>query len=192
MPCSSLVVGASLGGLTALKTLLGGLPPEFGLPVAIAQHRDAAGEGSLAAWLHRHSSLAVAEAEDKEEIVPGTVRLAPAGYHLLVDGDRYALSTEGPVRHARPSIDLLFESAAESCGTGAVGLILTGTGPDGSRGLAAIKLAGGLAIVQDPASAECPEMPSAAIAATAVDHVLPLAQIAPFLLGLASVTEAAR
>jgi two-component system chemotaxis response regulator CheB len=175
------VVGASLGGMDALKTLLGGLPAGFPMPVAIALHRGTARVGDLARLLGRYAALPVVEPEDKTAIEPGTVYLAPAGYHLLVEPGRFALSVDAPLKYARPSIDILFESAAESYGAATIGVVLTGSSGDGAQGLARIKRSGGLAIVQDPVEAESRALPDAALAATAVDRVLPLAKIAPYL-----------
>ena len=176
------VMGASLGGLRALETVLASLPAEFPLPVAIVQHRRSDAEETLAALLRRQCALPVIEAEDKAEIVAGHVYLAPPDYHLLVEDGHFALSTEEPVHFARPSIDMLFDSAAETCGPGAIGVILTGTGTDGALGLARIKQRGGLTIVQETESADSDGMPKAAVAASAVDRVLPLEQIGPFLV----------
>jgi two-component system chemotaxis response regulator CheB len=177
-----LVIGASLGGLRALTTLLAQLPVDFALPIVIAQHRHSDSEDRLAAFLRGHSPLAVREAEDKQPIVGGRVYLAPADYHLLVDRGSLALSTEAPVLSARPSIDVLFETAADAYGSHTIGLILTGASDDGARGLARIRQRGGLALVQDPSTAECAVMPLAAIAATHTEHVLPLEKIAPFVI----------
>ena len=124
----------------------------------------------------------MAEAEDKEAIVPGRVYLAPAGYHLLVEDEHFALSTEPPVWYARPSIDVLFESAAEARGAQVIGVILSGANADGARGLAFIKRCGGIAVVQDPATAESSAMPNAALSATETAEILPLEEIAPFLV----------
>jgi len=180
------VVGTSLGGLHAVGALLSGLPEEFPLPVVVVQHRQAGSEDRLSALLQEHSALPVAEANDKEAIVPGRVYLGPADYHLLIETGSFCLSTEAPVQHARPSIDVLFESAADAYRERTIGVILTGVGQDGARGLARIKERGGLAVVQDPATAEASGMPEAAIAATEVDHILPLAEIASFLSAVAS------
>jgi two-component system, chemotaxis family, protein-glutamate methylesterase/glutaminase len=175
------VVGISLGGLKALAVLLRGLPPDFMLPVAIVQHRHKDSDRSLDTFLQEYCALPISEVEDKVPIRPGHVYLAPADYHLLVERDGFALSTEAPVWYARPSIDVLFESAADAYGAFAVGVIMTGASQDGALGLAAIKARGGLAVVQEPATAECRVMPDAAIAATTVDCILPLEEIAPFL-----------
>jgi two-component system chemotaxis response regulator CheB len=184
MASELVVVGASVGGLLALNILLASLPGDFSFPLAIAQHRNADSDGMLRAVLQRHSALMVIEPDDKETIVPGRVYLAPADYHLLVEGGRFALSTEGRVWHARPSIDVLFESAADSYAERTIGVILTGAGRDGARGAARIKERGGLIVVQEPATAEGRSLPEATIRACAVDRILPLSQIGPLLAGL--------
>jgi two-component system, chemotaxis family, protein-glutamate methylesterase/glutaminase len=183
------VVGTSLGGLEALGTLLAGLPREFPLPVAVVQHRAADGKDAIGPLLQARSALPVREVEDKERILPGCIYLAPRDYHLLVDDDSFALSTDAPVNAARPSIDVLFESAAETYGPGAIGVILTGASEDGARGAARIKQHYGLVVAQDPATAEAPTAPRAAIDASTVDTVLPLEEIAPFLVDTCGVVE---
>ena len=175
------VVGASLGGLNALKVLLRGLPAQFPLPVAIVQHQGPGTGGRLAQLLQTYANLPVVEPDDKEAIVPGRVYLAPAGYHLLVEPGSFALSTAAPESYARPSIDVLFESAAESYGEKVIGVALTSSSRDGARGMARIKERGGLALVQDPATAESPVLPNAVLASTKVDRVLPLRKLAAFL-----------
>ena len=175
------VVGTSTGGLKALQILLAGLPEEFPLPIAIVQHRGKGSESGLCDFLRKGSNLTVTEPEDKEPVLPGHVYLAPRDYHLLVENGSFALSTDWPVAYARPSIDVLFESAADDYAERAIGVILTGANQDGSRGLAKIKAQGGVTLVEDPASATCREMPQAAISQTNVDWVLPLEQIAPRL-----------
>lgn len=183
-PSGLVVVGTSLGGLAALEQLLAGLPSRFPWPVVIVQHRSRYSESTLADLLQRHTALRVREPVDKEELQPGHAYLAPADYHLLIDGRHLALSTEAPVLYARPSIDVLFESAAESFGAAVVGVALTSASADGARGAARIKARGGRLVVQAPETAECPVLPRAVLAATPVDHVLPLEAIAPFLVSL--------
>jgi len=178
------VVGASAGGLRALQVLLEGLPKDFTVPVLIVQHRHQSSEDSFCALLQKHSLLPVSEAEDKAPLVSGHVYVAPAGYHLLVDSEGLALSTEGPVNHSRPSIDVLFDAAAYAFGAGVIAVILTGSTEDGARGGAAIKARGGVVLVQDPATAESEAMPAAVAAATQVDKVLPLSEIPPALVAL--------
>ncbi len=175
------VVGTSLGGSNALEVLLSGLPKSFPLSISIVQHRHK-NANILSAFLQRHSALPLKEAEDKEVIVPGWVYLAPADYHLLVEPGKFALSTDAPVLYARPSIDVLFESAAEAYAERVIGVILTGASQDGTQGMAKIKACGGLTVVQEPETAECYIMPKATIAAVTVDWILPLANIASLLL----------
>ena len=174
------VVGASWGGMQAVADLLGALEPENRLAVAVAQHRapDSDSEETLVRFLARRSNLPIVEVDDKAAVEPGRVYLAPADYHLLVEPGHFALSTEGPVRFSRPSIDVLFESAADAYGEAVVAVVLTGANDDGRRGTLAVKEAGGVTIAQDPATAERPEMPASAIDAGAVDLVLPIDAIA--------------
>lgn len=173
-----IVIGASLGGMTALKVLLQGLAQAFPIPIAIAQHRHKDSQDQMIEFLQRHTSLSVKEVEDKDRIASGYVYLAPADYHLLVEADHFALSTDEPVSYARPSIDVLFESAADVYRERTIGIILTGANQDGAAGSAAVKARGGLVMVQDPKSAQSPVMPQAAIARTSVDGVLSLQAIA--------------
>ncbi|MDZ7961547.1 MAG: chemotaxis protein CheB [Aulosira sp. DedQUE10] len=166
------VIGASLGGLSALKNLLEQLPKELNLPIVIAQHRHRDSYNTLSDFLQQYTSLKVREVEDKDKILPGYVYLAPADYHLLVESGDFALSTDEPISYARPSIDVLFESAADVYGEQVIGVILTGANEDGVQGLKMIKARLGTAIVQEPTTAECPVMPKAAINAVAVDWIL--------------------
>ena len=175
------VIGASYVGLSALQTLLPELAPEFPLPVVVVQHRRKEADDGLCEYLRRRSRLPLTEPNDKEKVEPGRVYLAPRDYHLMIEKSIFALSTESPVGYARPSIDVLFETAADVYRERIIGVILTGANRDGARGLAKIKALGGLALVQDPQSAESSAMPEAAIAASPVDKILPLAEIAPYL-----------
>lgn len=179
-----IVIGASLGGLKALRAVLGALPAGFPAALAVAQHRDPSGGDALALLLGEVCALPVREAQDKAPIEPGSVTLAPADYHLLVEDGHFALALGEEADTACPAIDALFESAAEEYGAAAVGVVLTGTGSDGARGLAAIARAGGIVFVQSPESAEEAAMPAAALAATAAES-LPLERIAPRLVELA-------
>jgi two-component system chemotaxis response regulator CheB len=181
------VVGASLGGLHAVGALLAALPPGFSLPVALAQHRIDAGSDGLADYLEGMCSLTVREAEDKDELTPGTVLVAPSGYHMLVEPGSVALSTEGAVSFARPSVDVLFESAAQAYGASVLAIVLTGANTDGAAGAAVVRAAGGRVIVQDPETAESQAMPRAAIAAARPHAVLPIEGIAGTLTRLARV-----
>lgn len=172
------VIGTSLGGLHALGSLLASLPPDFGVPLAVVQHRRRGSDDTLKIVLQEFSLLTILEAEDKMPIQPGHVYIAPADYHLLAEKGHFALSTEGPVAFSRPSIDVLFESAAHAYQANLVGVVLTGANRDGSRGAIWIKRCGGYLLVQAPETAESPVMPEATIAATAVDRILPLPEIA--------------
>lgn len=184
MPSIDLIVmGASWGGLEALDRVLGGLPHDLKTPIAIAQHRAPdSGSGALAEMLGSHSGHDVCEPGDKDPIEQGRVYVAPADYHLIVDADGFALSTEGAVHYSRPSIDVLFDTAADVYGGGLAAVILTGANDDGAHGMMRVRRRGGLTIAQDPDDAVRPEMPRAAIVTGAVEHVLPLDEIAPFLL----------
>jgi two-component system, chemotaxis family, protein-glutamate methylesterase/glutaminase len=172
-----IVVGVSAGGLFALRTLVAGLPEGFDIPVAIVQHRSR-DSLLLCDLLQECSALPVGEVSDKEEIAGGRVYVAPPDYHLLVEERGwFALSTDEPVRYSRPSIDVLFLSAADAYGMDIIGVVLTGANADGARGLRRIADAGGHAVVQDPATAEVRMMPQAALRAVPEACVLPLEEI---------------
>jgi two-component system chemotaxis response regulator CheB len=175
------VIGTSLGGLSALQVLLSGLEPKLGVAIAIVQHRHKDSDHMLKEILQRQLTASIREVEDKDELKAGQIYLAPPDYHLLIEPDYFSLSTDEPVCFARPSIDVLFESAVDTYGAQTIGVILTGANQDGAQGLARIKQAGGFTIVQDPVTAENSTMPQAAIDATPVDAILPLEAIAPYL-----------
>ena len=185
------VIGASQGGVRALRTILGVLPPGFPLPVAIVLHRRAGVDGGLTQALQRGCVLPVAEPMDKEDIAPGRVWLAPADYHLLIEARHFALSTGPQVHFSRPSIDVLFESAAQAYGAGVLGVLLTGASVDGAAGLAHIKQAGGSTVVENPGSAQAAAMPAAALSIGVADRVLRLADLAEFLLGAVGIAPQA-
>jgi len=181
----AVVIGASAGGLNALAALLSDLPQDFPLPVLVVQHLLPGSGGYLAESLSQKCAMAVKEAEEKEKLRPGCVYLAPPDYHLLVERDEaLSLSIDEKVHYSRPSIDVLFESAAYAWSSKVIGVILTGASADGAKGLALIKARGGMAIVQDPATAEQPIMPQAAIDAVDVDYVLGLAEMGEMLVKL--------
>jgi two-component system chemotaxis response regulator CheB len=186
------VIGASWGGLVALERLLGALPGDLDAAVAVAQHRSP-GDGSsgLANLLGRHSALPVEDVEDKQPIVSGHVYLAPPDYHLYVEEEGFALSIDDAVLYSRPSIDVLFESAADVWRDRLVGVILTGANEDGAHGLARVKRVGGYTIVQNPVEAERPEMPRAALRACEPDSVVGVAAIAPLIVKLCGSRRAA-
>jgi two-component system, chemotaxis family, protein-glutamate methylesterase/glutaminase len=179
------VIGASWGGLHAVGRVLAGVPDEVDLPIVVAQHRHPESvEETLRGLLSAEIGRPVVDVDNKLVIQAGHVYLAPPDYHLLVERGSFALSVDERVKFARPSIDVLFQSAADAYGAGVIGIILTGANEDGAAGLAEIKRRGGVAIVQDPAGAARRAMPDAAIAATVADAVLPLEDIGPFVYGL--------
>jgi len=190
MAIELVAIGASWGGLQAVERVLGALPADFGAAVVIAQHRQADADLSrLEQLLGAHCLLDVVEAEDKQPLVPGSVIVAPADYHLLVERGSVALSVDPPLNYSRPSIDVLFTSAADAYAEHVAGVVLTGANADGADGLARIASRGGPAIVQDPATAERREMPDAALAATPGAKVMALEQIAALLIELVGVLE---
>jgi len=178
-------IGTSWGGLGALGRVLGAMPAAFPFPIIVVQHRSKDSDNLLAGLLQDMSDLKIHEAEDKDVLLPANVYVAPADYHLMVESDQVSLTTDAPVRYSRPSIDVMFESAARAYGSGAIGVVLTGANEDGARGLARIIALGGRGIVEDPASAEMPVMPEAAKRMVPAAEVLPLQEIAPRLVRMA-------
>ena len=182
----AVVVGASAGGLQALSVLCAGMPAGFALPLVVVQHAHPSQDGYMAEHLDACCALEVREAMDKEKILGGRVYVAPPGYHLLVEKDEtFSLSLDKKVNYSRPSIDVLFESAARAWSDRLIGVILTGASNDGAQGIRMIRELGGLTVAQDPLTAERPEMPQAAIDTGAVDRVLKLEDMAPLLLDCA-------
>ena len=180
----AVVIGASAGGVEALMQLLPALPPTFAAAVFVVLHLPRERPSLLTDIFAPRCALAVREAEDKEPVVPGTIYFAPPDYHLLVDeGPVVALSADEPVNFSRPSIDVLFESAADAYGPRLLGILLTGASQDGGVGLETIHRQGGLTIVQDPATAQAPLMTEYAIRRAPVHHVLGLHEIAAVLRG---------
>ena len=184
MPYSIVTVGTSWGGLSAMIKLLGGLPEEFPIPIVVVQHRSKDSDKLLAQLLQDATALTVCEIEDKDALSAGTVHVAPANYHTLIEPGYLSLTTDEPVRFSRPSIDVTFASAADTYRSGTIGVILTGANEDGSRGLAHIVKRGGRGLVQDPKTAEIPIMPDAAIKAVPSAEVISLNDLAPRLLQL--------
>jgi two-component system, chemotaxis family, protein-glutamate methylesterase/glutaminase len=182
-------VGTSWGGLAAMSKLLGDLPADFSLPVVVVQHRSKDSDRLLSELLQDATDLKVCEVEDKDPLMPGTVHIAPANYHVLIDAGHLSLTLEEPVRFSRPSIDVMFTSAADTYGSGAIGVVLTGANEDGARGLADIVNRGGRALVQDPRTAEIPIMPHAAVRAVPSAEVLQLDAMAPRLIELSHERE---
>jgi two-component system chemotaxis response regulator CheB len=182
----AIVIGASAGAVQALSDILPRLPADYPLPILVVVHVPAAPSG-LTRLFAAKCAVAVVEPDDKERIAPGTVYFAPPAYHLMVECEgTIALSTDEPVLFSRPSIDVLFESAAESFGADLLAVVLTGANEDGARGAALIEQAGGTVLVEDPASAYAATMPAAALARCANARVLSLDAIADHLLCLAA------
>lgn len=176
-----IVVGTSWGGLAALRSLVSGLPATLSMAVTLVQHRHKDSDHLLRTLLQERSPLPVWEIEDKMPLEQGRIYIAPPDYHTLVEPGHFSLSTEAPVRYSRPSIDVTFQSAADSYGHRTVGVVLTGANADGSEGLARISERGGLALVQEPSTAESALMPTAAIKAVPRARVMPLEQMIAFI-----------
>ncbi|MCJ8339120.1 MAG: chemotaxis protein CheB [Pseudomonadales bacterium] len=180
-----IAIGVSAGGFEVLNTLVTQLPADFSLPIAIVQHRSADSSGYLAEHLDISAKIKVKDVFDKEPISPGIVYLAPPDYHLLIErGFFFSLSRDDKVNFSRPSIDVLFESAADIYRQACLAIILTGKNHDGAMGLAKIVATGGTAIVQNPGSAQASEMPIAAIKKVPTASVYTLSQITAYLITL--------
>jgi two-component system, chemotaxis family, protein-glutamate methylesterase/glutaminase len=185
-------IGASWGGLDALRTILRGLPASLDAAVVVAQHRSAGSNPSaLRDLLGSVTAMKVCEADDKDELRRGSVYIAAPDYHLLIEDGSIALATDAPVLYARPSIDLLLASAAEAYLERCVGVVLTGASADGARGLRQVVQLGGTAVVQDPTSAVRDEMPRAALAAVPEARVAAVEEIAAFVVELCGERQAA-
>jgi two-component system chemotaxis response regulator CheB len=184
MPYSVVALGTSWGGLSAMTKLLGALPAGYPIPIVVVQHRGKDSDTLLVRLLQDATELNVCEIEDKDVLCAGTVHIAPADYHVLIEAGYLSLTIEEPVRFSRPSIDVMFSSAADTYGSGAIGVVLTGANEDGARGLARIVRAGGHGLIQDPKTAEIPIMPAAAMRAVPTAEVVPLDKLAPRLIQL--------
>jgi two-component system, chemotaxis family, protein-glutamate methylesterase/glutaminase len=183
MHYEAIVIGVSSGGLKALKIIFSILPKDFKTPIIIVQHIGPHSDNQWIELLNNRGILCIKEADEKEKIECGKVYIAPANYHLLVETNKtFSLTIEERVNFARPSIDVLFESAAGIYKNKLIGIILTGANNDGTNGMKRIKEYGGLTIVQDPATAESNCMPASVIASIQVDHVLSLEGIARLLV----------
>lgn len=186
----AVLVGGSAGALEVLLQILPHLSPDFGVPVVVVVHVPPHGPHLLARLLDARCQLSVTEAEDGEPLLSPHVYVAPANYHLLLEGGPiFALSVDGPVNFSVPSIDVLFESAAQLLGPRVVGVMLTGANHDGAQGLRAIQQAGGVALVQTPRTALAPTMPLAALRACPEASVLSLSQMRQCLANLTVSTH---
>ncbi len=177
-------IGASAGGIKAIMTVLANMPEDFPVPILFVQHLDPTFKTSMAEILQRYCKMKVKDAENGEVLEPGVVYIAPANRHMLVNNRKIFLTTTAPVNFSRPSIDSLFHSVATGFDNRAIGIILTGTGKDGSAGLKAIKDRGGVTIAQDEITSESFGMPGAAIGTGAVDFILPVQKIGPAIIKL--------
>lgn len=190
MKYRAIVIGASAGGMDAIKSILMPLQEGFSAPILIVQHLSPHSDGYMAKYLNELCKINVKEADEKEKILPGNAYIAPANYHLLIEKDEtLSLTVDPKVNYSRPSIDILFESAAEVYENELIGIILTGGNGDGSKGLKMIKEFGGITIVQDPSTAEADFMPRAAIKASEVDYILSLNKISNKLIKLMGDTN---
>ena len=181
----AVVIGASSGGLKALQEICGNLDKSFSKPVIIVQHIHAHADGFMVWHLNSISPVKVKEAEDKEKLEKGIIYVAPANYHIMIDdGSVISLTTDERINYSRPSIDVLFESAAEVFQDQLVGVILTGANDDGTEGMRLIKQSGGMTIIQDPQTAEVRTMPESVFRQMQVDHILSLKEISEFLNSL--------
>ena len=184
-PTEAVAIGASAGAVEALTRILPSLPENYPLPVLVVVHVPSDRDNMLVPHFQARCRVQVREAQDKEPVSGGNIYFAPPDYHMLVEADRtLSLSVDEPVLHSRPSIDVLFESAADAFGSGLVGIVLTGANQDGAAGLKAIADADGLCVVEDPADAYASAMPQAALEACAAAKPMSLDAIASYLANL--------
>ena len=188
MNYEAIVIGVSAGGMNALKFMFSLLPEAFSIPIIIVQHISPRSDSQWITLLNDKSNLCIKEADEKERIEKGKVYFAPPNYHLMVGSNKtFSLTIEERVNFARPSIDVLFESAADVYKSKLTGVVLTGSNNDGTKGMKRIKECGGLTIVQDPATAESGYMPASVIGAMQVDYILPLDGIVNLLVKTAEL-----
>lgn len=187
-PVKAIVIGGSAGAVQALLRLLPALPADYPLPVAIVIHVPPDRENALVPLFQSKCQVEVKEAEDKEPMRPGVVYFAPSDYHLLIEADgALSLSADELVNLSRPSIDVLFDSAADAFGPALTAVVLTGANHDGAAGLKSVVDAGGVAVVEDPDGAYATAMPTAALAACPDAITLKLDAVASYLLSLGTV-----
>lgn len=183
MQYEAIVIGVSSGGMNAMKIIFSAMPAHFSIPMIIVQHLGANSDGQWITLLNDKSQLEIKEADEKEKIEKGIIYIAPPNYHLLIEKDKtFSLTIDERVNYARPSIDVLFESAAEAYRNKLIGIVLTGANNDGTKGIKRIQECGGLTIIQDPKTAESAYMPKAAIAAIEPNFIGSLDDIAEFLI----------
>lgn len=179
----AIVIGTSAGGLHALTKILQALPQNYPLPIIIVQHRSKDERELLEKILSHKCKIKIRQVEEKERIQKSTAYLAPPNYHILIERNfTFSLSNDSPVNYSRPSIDVLFQTAANAYGNKLIGIVLTGANRDGSNGIKKIKEKGGVTIVQNPDSAEFNTMPLEAIASGYADYVFDLDEITDYML----------
>ena len=185
MRYEAIVIGVSSGGMNAMKVMFSLLPKDFNTPIIIVQHISAHSDNLWIKLLNDQNNLSIKEADEKENIEYGKVYIAPPNYHLLIEKDKtFSLTIDERVNFARPSIDVLFESAAEAYKDKLIGVVLTGSNNDGTNGIKRIQECGGLTIIQDPETAESSYMPASAIAVIKPDYILSLEDIIQLLIKL--------
>jgi two-component system chemotaxis response regulator CheB len=191
MRYDTIVVGASAGGMQALRIILSTLPADFPMAVIIVLHIQSTSDGFLIDYLNSICEITVKEADEKEKIMPGIVYIAPANYHLQIEEDRtFSLSIDEHVNFSRPSIDVLFETAADVYNEKLIGVVLTGGNRDGSSGLKRIEESGGFTIIQDPETAIADSMPQSAIAQCKTARIVRIEEIGPLLIALSESYKA--
>lgn len=185
MNYEAIVIGVSAGGMKAMKVIFSLLPKDFNIPIIIVQHLSSRSENQWIKLLNDKSNLFIKEADEKEIIEQGIVYIAPPNYHLLIETNKtFSLTIDEYVNFARPSIDVLFESAAEAYKNKLIGVVLTGSNNDGTKGIKRIQECGGLVIIQNPETAESAYMPASAIAAVHPDYILSLEDIIKLLINI--------
>ena len=183
--CKAVVIGGSAGSIDVLLKLLPALSPVFPFTIIIVLHRKNYTDSSLADLLASKTTISIQEVEDKDVVNPGTIYLAPANYHLLIEKEEvFSLDDSEKVNYSRPSLDVTFESAADVYGSSLVGIILSGANADGTAGLNAVKKAGGISIAQKPETAQSSFMPQQAILHAPIDYVLDVEELAVFINSL--------
>lgn len=185
MSYEAIVIGASSGGMNALKLITSTLPENFSMPVIVVLHVSPHSNSQWISLLNEKAKLNIKEADEKEQINTGTIYIAPPNYHLLIEKDKtFSLTIDGRVNFARPAIDVLFESAAEVFKNKLIGIVLTGSSNDGTKGIQKIKNNGGLVIIENPETAESPGMPASAINAVNADYILSLENIVKLVISI--------
>ena len=178
----AVVIGVSAGGMATLSELFPKIPSNFPIPIFVVQHIHKSQSEYLITYYNGLSNLTIKEAKDKEKAVPGNIYFAPPDYHMLLEEDEtFSISIDEKVNYSRPSIDVLFESAADVYKNALVGIILTGANNDGTEGIRIIKQNGGYTIAQEPEEAEFLVMPKSAIDTGKIDKVLTLSEISDFI-----------